>query len=37
MKVEVIPFVISWKGIITIYNKDYSKLLYIDDKILTYI
>ena len=36
MKVEIIPFVLTWDGMVTKFNKDYRKILDIDDRILGY-
>ena len=37
MDVEIIPFVITWDGMVTNFNKNYRKNLDIDDNTLAYI
>ena len=37
MPVKIVPFVITWDGVVTKYNKDYRETLKITDKMLAYI
>ena len=37
MKVEITPIVLTWDGMVTIYNKEYRKVLDIDHNTLAYM